>query len=57
MIKLAFLQAKMNNAMNVIKLLHKKISIACSDINKVSFKALMAGVNSALTEHQVFTYE
>ncbi len=57
MIKLAFLQANMSNVMNAIKLLHKKISIACSDINKMRFKALMAGVNSALTEHQVFTYE
>lgn len=39
--------------MKAIKLLHKNLSTACPDIHKVRLKALMAGVTSALTKHQV----
>ena len=39
--------------MKAIKLLHKKSSTACPNIHKMRLKALMAGVSSALTEHQV----
>lgn len=39
--------------MKAIKLLHKNLLVACPDIHKVRLTALMAGVNSALREHQV----
>jgi len=39
--------------MKAIKLLHKNLLSACPDIHEVRLKALMAGVTSALTEHQV----
>lgn len=39
--------------MKAIKLLHKNLSTACPDIHEMRLKALMAGVSSALTEHQV----
>ncbi|MCU7800353.1 MAG: hypothetical protein KZQ70_09460 [gamma proteobacterium symbiont of Lucinoma myriamae] len=39
--------------MKAKKLLHKNLSTACPDIHKVRLKALMAGVTSALTKHQV----
>jgi len=39
--------------MKAIKLLHKNLLTACPDIHEVRLKALMAGVASALREHQV----
>ncbi len=39
--------------MKASKLLHKKLSTACPDIHKIRLKALMAGVTSGLTEHQL----
>jgi len=39
--------------MKAIKLLHKNLLAACPDIHEVRLKALMAGVASALTEHQI----
>ncbi|MCU7960412.1 MAG: IS4 family transposase [gamma proteobacterium symbiont of Bathyaustriella thionipta] len=39
--------------MKAIKLLHKNLSTACPDMHEMRLKALMAGVSSALTEHQV----
>lgn len=39
--------------MKVIKLLHKSLSTACPDMHKVRLKALIAGVTSGITEHQV----
>lgn len=39
--------------MKAIKLLHKNLSSACPDMHEARLKALMAGVSSALTEHQV----
>jgi len=53
MIKLVFLQTNLKNTMKAIKLLHKNLLTACPDIHEVRLKALMAGVASALREHQV----
>ena len=39
--------------MKAIKLLHKNLAAACPDMHDVRLKALMAGVTSAITEHQV----
>lgn len=39
--------------MKATKLLHKSLSTACPDMHKMRLKSLMAGVSSALTEHQV----
>ena len=39
--------------MKATKLLHKSLSSACPDIHKMRLKALIAGVTSGLTEHQV----
>ena len=39
--------------MKATKLLHKKLSTACPDMHKIRLKALIAGVTSGLTEHQV----
>ncbi|VAX09721.1 hypothetical protein MNBD_GAMMA25-1238 [hydrothermal vent metagenome] len=39
--------------MKAIKLLHKKLSAACPDMHDMRLKALLAGVTSASTEHQV----
>lgn len=39
--------------MKAVKLLHKSMRNACPDIHKIRLQALMAGVNSAITEQQV----
>ncbi len=39
--------------MKASKLLHKKLSTACPDMHDMRLKALIAGVTSALTEHQL----
>lgn len=39
--------------MKAIKLLHKNLSTACPDMHKMRLEALIAGVTSGLTEHQV----
>jgi len=39
--------------MKAIKLLHKNLLSACPDIHEMRLKALIAGVTSGLTEHQV----
>ena len=39
--------------MKAVKLLHKKLSMACPDMHEIRLKALIAGVTSATTEHQV----
>jgi len=39
--------------MKAIKLLHKNLATACPDMHKIRLKALIAGVTSGLTEHQV----
>ena len=39
--------------MKASKLLHKNIKTACPEMHKIRLQALMAGVNSALTEQQV----
>ena len=46
-------QINLENAMKATQLLHKKLSSACPEIHKIRLSALMAGVNSALSEHQV----
>lgn len=43
----------LENIMKIIELLHKNLSVACPDMYKTRLKALMARVNSALSEHQV----
>ncbi len=44
-------QINMEFAMQAVKLLHKKLSMACPDMHEIRLKALMAGVTSASTEH------
>lgn len=39
--------------MKATKLLHKSLSTACPDMHKMRLEALIAGVTSGLTEHQV----
>ncbi|WP_198265403.1 IS4 family transposase [sulfur-oxidizing endosymbiont of Gigantopelta aegis] len=39
--------------MKATQLLHKKLLSACPDMHKIRLKALIAGVNSAISEHQV----
>ena len=39
--------------MKASKLLHKKLSTACPDMHDMRLNALMAGVTSSLTEHQL----
>jgi len=39
--------------MKAIELLHEKLSTACPDMHDMRLKALIAGVTSALTEHQL----
>ncbi len=39
--------------MKATKLLHKSLSTACPDMHKIRLKALIAGVTSGLTEHQL----
>ena len=46
-------QINLENAMKATQLLHKRLSSACPEIHKIRLSALMAGVNSALSEHQV----
>jgi hypothetical protein len=46
-------QSNLENAMKATQLLHKKLLSACPDMHKIRLKALIAGVNSALSEHQV----
>jgi len=46
-------QTYLENAMKATQLLHKKLISACPDMHKIRLKALIAGVNSALSEHQV----
>jgi len=46
-------QSNLENAMKATQLLHKKLLSACPDIHKIRLKTLIAGVNSAISEHQV----
>lgn len=46
-------QINLEYTMKATQLLHKNLLSACPDMHAVRLKALMAGVNSALTEHQV----
>ena len=46
-------QINLESAMKATQLLHKKLLSACPDMHKIRLKALIAGVNSALSEHQV----
>lgn len=46
-------QTNLRDAMKAIKLLHKKLFTACPEMHVIRLKALMAGVTSAITEHQL----
>ena len=46
-------KAKKANTMKATKLLHKSLSTACPDMHKMRLKALISGVTSGYTEHQV----